>query len=192
MTRPILLFLLLFSVVQCVAQSYSLGTDEYKHQINFSDHRLVFQLQSSGLNLKATNFDKTYHWYSNNQLKTTQGSYSGKLLHGLYNDFYFNNSLKEQGQFEMGLKVGEWRKWTLQGLLTERINFNKGILNGPFYKYDALGKLLEKGYYKNGKIEGKLTRYFAQDSISIVRYKKGVVKVPRNNWLKGWLKKLIK
>lgn len=186
MIKPILHISLCFAIAQCAAQNYPVrfDADHYQHQITFSDHYLSFQLQPSGSYVKNTAIEKKYYWYSNNQLKITEGSYSGKLLHGRYNDFYFNQNLKEQGEFEMGLKVGEWKKWTLQGLLLESISFRKGVLHGPFLKYDGLGKLLERGHYKRGKIEGKLIRYFDQDSVALIRYKKGQIKITRNTWLK--------
>lgn len=166
----------------------------YNHRISFADHVLVFQLQASDEQPNTIDAKKKYHWYSNNQIKITQGGYSGKLLHGNYSEFYFNNNLKEQGQFAMGLKVGEWKNWSIQGTLVEKTNFKEGVLEGDFYRYNGLGELSESGYYKNGNLHGKLTKYFAKDSVSITKYKNGVIEVPSKDtpWFKKFFKKKSK
>lgn len=188
------LFIILFISIagRSTAQKNQKDFDiaDYKHRITFTDHILVFQIQPSGQQPDIIDTHKKYHWYSNNQIKITQGGYSGKLLHGNYSDFYFNNNLKEQGHFDMGLKTGEWNSWTVQGTLAEKMNFKEGILDGDFYKYNGLGVLSESGKYKNGNLHGKLTRYFEKDSVSITKYKNGRMEVPSQG--PSWLKKLFK
>src|ERR1041385_2738163 len=41
----------------------------------------------------------TYYWYSDNDIKATDGGFDGKLLHGEYKSFYLDKNLKEQGNF---------------------------------------------------------------------------------------------
>jgi antitoxin component YwqK of YwqJK toxin-antitoxin module len=117
--RKYIVILLILLAAQAKAQNLKMDfeAEHYKHTITFADHQLVFQLQPLKETLKFTDPEKIYYWYSNNQIKTTRGGYSGKLLHGFYTDFYANNSLKEQGRFKMGLKVGEWKAWSGEGLL---------------------------------------------------------------------------
>lgn len=187
----------LFVIFCCIAighakaQTYSadLVLDSYKHSITFGDHTLVFQLQASDQVPEMINTQRKYYWYSNNQIKITQGGYSGKLLHGSYNEFYFNKNLKEQGRFEMGLKAGEWNSWNVQGILIEKTNFEKGVPHGNFYKYNGLGEVFEAGKYKNGSLDGKLTKYFGKDSTVVNSYKKGLLQIPKPNWFKRLLKK---
>lgn len=184
------LFLFMAGLAHAQKQKMNPDLSDYKHRITVMDHILVFQLQPSDQQLPTVDIKKKYYWYSNNQIKITQGGFSGKLLHGSYSDFYFNNNLKEQGQFEMGLKVGEWKSWTIQGLLAEHTNFKKGILNGEFYRYNGLGVLSESGYYKNGNLHGKLTKYFEKDSLSITKYKDGVIDTVAKG--QSWFKKIFK
>lgn len=190
MQRYLFILLFLGLSIQLKAQRYQslLETAVYKHTINYADHKVVFQAQPEGRDLGFTATDKKYWWFSNNQIKTTQGGFSGKLLHGLYSDFYLNNNLKEQGYFQMGLKEGEWKSWSEDGVLIEKNRYRNGEANGHFYKYDKQGQLLEEGRYKHGKINGQLKRYVSRDSLTISTYKDGILQPvkpaqTRSSWL---------
>lgn len=166
-----------------------LGLYNYKHTVTYTDHKAVFQLKEMSDQGNIEN-GKSYYWYANNQIKISQGGYSGRLLNGSFNAFYLDNSLKEQGIFENGLKVGEWKKWNTQGKLYERAQFKKGILNGTFYKYNTLGDVLETGAYQNGKMKGAWKTYVNADSTTLTYYKNGVSYVPRANlWKRIFAKK---
>ncbi len=162
----------------------------YKHTINNTDHKAVFQLQDKEMNLRAVKTDRNYYWYSNNQLKITQGGYEGRLLNGNYTAFYVDQSLKEQGMFENGLKVGEWKKWAPQGKLSEQATFKNGRLNGMFYKYNFSGNLVEKGAYKRGEKNGVWKTYIKLDSVVLTHYIQGKIYVPKASlWRRLFLKK---
>lgn len=187
----------LFSIIAALpvkAQSYRKPLDitAYKHHIAYEDHKVAFYTQPSDNNLKRTNPLSDYYWFSNGQIRSTQGGYSGKLIHGLYSDYYLNNQLKEQGYFNMGLKDGEWKSWSEEGGLKTRVNYKNGQTNGTFYKYDTSGKLIEEGYYTNGKINGKLKKYITPDSVKIERYKDGIVQPQQDNAREGWLTRLFR
>src|ERR1700728_4802757 len=47
--------------------------------------------------------DRIYYWYDNNNIHLSQGGFSGKLLNGLYESYYLDHNLKEQGIFKKGL-----------------------------------------------------------------------------------------
>jgi len=47
-----------------------------------------------------------YTWYGSNQIRMTQGGYSGRLLHGEYTSFTKTHHLLEQGAYGGGLKTG--------------------------------------------------------------------------------------
>lgn len=68
-----------------------------------------------------------YYWYNANQIHATQGGFSGQLLNGHYSSFYPNKNLKEQGDFERGLKQGTWKNWNEKGELVGVINWNEGV-----------------------------------------------------------------
>ena len=157
----------------------------YRHTLTYPEYKVVFQAQQTNQIVKVIAPEKTYWWFSNNQIQTTQGGYSGKLLHGEYTVFYANKNLKEQGHFIMGLKDGLWKNWNESGVLVSQYTFKAGIANGDYFVYDAKGKLIELGKNKNGKIDGEQQRYIA-DSVVKVKYKNGI---PLTN--KDWLKRLF-
>jgi antitoxin component YwqK of YwqJK toxin-antitoxin module len=102
---------------------------------------------SSDPSLKS---NRLYYWYSSNAIHATQGSFSGTLLNGSYDEYYLNKSLKEQGQFNKGSKAGVWRDWTENGTLVQWYTWKKGIKSGKFELFDEQGSVKQKGRYKNG------------------------------------------
>ncbi|MCJ0743686.1 toxin-antitoxin system YwqK family antitoxin [Pedobacter montanisoli] len=187
----------LFSIISTLAvkgQSYKQPLDitAYKHHIAYEDHKIAFYTQPSDKNLRKPDPLSNYYWFSNGQIRFTQGGYSGKLIHGLYSDYYLNNQLKEQGYFNMGLKEGEWKLWNEAGALKARINYRRGEANGTFYKYNNSGQLTEEGSYTNGKINGRLKKYITPDSIKLEKYKNGIIQPPQDNAQQGWLKRLFR
>src|SRR5690606_26787594 len=110
------------------------------------DHTITFHTKPAR-NEVSPNPLRIYYWYSTNQIRSTQGGYSGKLLNGPYNDFYINKNLREQGTFKNGLKNGRWNSWTEDGTLKESISWRSGEMTGKFYRYNGEGKIKEAGNY---------------------------------------------
>lgn len=73
-----------------------------------------------------------YYWYSNNDIKKTDGSFDGKLLHGEYKSFFRNMNLREEGKFNYGLKDGTWKSWYMDGNIHEVSNYKKGKTHGVY------------------------------------------------------------
>jgi len=71
--------------------------------------------------------DRYYYWYFNKVIHSTQGGYSGTLLNGHYIAFYPDKNLKEEGNFNRGLKDGQWKTWNKKGDLTAVTNWNDGL-----------------------------------------------------------------
>src|SRR5882757_6884108 len=101
MKRLIIFLLVVFSVNAFAQKLPDMGL--YKIRIIESDKNITAEIKpvKSEPSLEP---DRFYNWYSSNQIKQTQGGYSGKLLNGQYNEFYLNKSLKTQGNFDRGLK----------------------------------------------------------------------------------------
>ncbi len=82
--------------------------------------------------------DRYYFWYYNNVIHSTQGGYTGQLLNGHYIAFYPDKNLKEEGNFNRGLKDGEWKTWNQKGDLTNVTDWNEGVAvpegGQPFWK----------------------------------------------------------
>jgi antitoxin component YwqK of YwqJK toxin-antitoxin module len=110
-----------------------------------------------------------YYWYSSNHIYETQGSYSGQLLNGTYNEYFIDRSLKVQGQFKNGLKDGIWRRWDDKGIMTELYTWKKGVKDGSYMLFDEKGNIREAGKYKQGV-------FVKPDSISFWKRVKQTVK----------------
>jgi len=157
----------------------------YKIRINENDRSITAEIKplKSEPSLES---DRFYYWYSSNQIKQTQGGYSGTLLNGYYNEFYLNKNLKEQGSFEKGLKGGIWKSWTEYGILTSEISWKNGQKQGRFTIYDDKGNPKQKGNYKDDLLDGKLLIY-GQSQVSIKIYQKGQL-VPEVKHVSFWSK----
>jgi hypothetical protein len=180
----LVLFILGLSLtIKAQKNDIDFSINDYKHTINFVDHKIVFQVRPIN-EPKSNDPIKKYYWYSNNQIQITQGGFSGKLLNGNYSDFYMNNNLKEKGVFKAGLKEGEWNTWSTEGVLMEKVNYKQGILNGQFFKYDKAGNLEQEGNYDAGKLNGVFKTYHGLDSVALVKYKDGLLTSPSKHWVK--------
>jgi antitoxin component YwqK of YwqJK toxin-antitoxin module len=122
--KKILTILLFFTTYSLFAQKYpEIGL--YKVHIALPDKTIVAEIEpvSSKDNIKT---DRFYYWYSSNEIHFTQGGYSGKLLNGMYNEFFLNKNLKQQGTFKKGLKDGTWKSWNEDGSLNEISKWKNG------------------------------------------------------------------
>lgn len=174
-TYPLPLFLLvLLSCTAASGQSYTDGLLSHKITVHYPDHLVIATVKPTGADVFPQS-EKTYSWFSGGQINTTQGGFSGKLLHGDYQDFYLNKNLKESGSFDKGLKNGNWKNWTNQGILISEYTFKQGQKNGDYAKYDLLGKRIERGAYHNDLLSGKQETQVA-DSTIIKVYKDGKLK----------------
>ena len=189
------LCLLIFQADAQRIKSY-FNVDNYTHTVNYDHYKAVFYVQRPDMGSVNIKSDRKYAWFSGNQIRYTQGGYSGKMLNGIYNEFYDTKGLKTQGIFEMGLKSGRWKSWGEDGVLDSIVNYSSGKPNGKFEKYDQEGVLQERGKYHDGQLNGKLEKRISADSIQVIRYKKGKVMayqpskaVKITKWLKSIFKK---
>ena len=90
------------------------------------------------------NKNRTYYWFNNDSIYSSQGSYSYRVLDGKYERFYINGSLKEQGAFNKGIKSGSWKYWTKEGQLKYQENWRNGVLIIPKRKKTAKSAMSSK------------------------------------------------
>jgi len=140
--------------------------------INFLDH-VVYAEITEGKPLIRVSDEYWYYWYSANDIKKTRGGFEGKLLHGLFSDFYMNKNLREKGMFKYGRKTGVWKSWYFNGELKDVYHWKKGKLHGEFLVFDEKGKLTQKGSYKDDLFNGKRYIYKESGEVKIEKYKKG-------------------
>jgi len=122
--------------------------------------KAVVHSDSSTMKLKMfdgsagkANAGMTYYWFEHGRINTSQGYYSGKLLHGefLEQDRVTKKPISS-GSFSKGIKTGKWLSWEKNGSLKEVMIFKKGKLDGKLIKYDADGIPKDTLKYKMGKL----------------------------------------
>lgn len=113
-----------FFATTCFAQKYP-DAGLNKVRLSLSGMTIVASLDPVSSDPKAKT-GLSYYWYSANEIHMTQGGYSGRLLNGLYTEYYKNKNLKSQGNFRNGLKNGRWRSWNEDGTLSAETNWKTG------------------------------------------------------------------
>lgn len=186
MRYVILIILLLYFASTGRAQSYYRLND--KVTINSPEGTLTAFTKPVKRAIRVENH-KFYYWYSANEIRNTQGGYSGKVLNGSYSASYINKNLKEQGEFKKGLRTGRWKAWYANGKLKETTFWKSGLKQGAFSQYAEDGSIQKSGDYKNGELHGKVTSYI-KDSIQVSHYKKGqlIVKPEKKKGTKNYNK----
>lgn len=152
-----------------------LDVDNYRHTVSNGMGKFVFRVLSGDGKSTGTSEKYWYSWYSGNEIHSTQGGYSGRLLHGEFLAYYPTRGLKQNGIYDHGLKSGKWTFWRENGTLESVLLYRKGIAEGRFVRYDSLGHASELGKYRNGVLHGRLLRYISMDGMQVTHYNKGIV-----------------
>lgn len=110
------------------------------------------ELQAEGM-LILPRMEHTYYWFEKGLINSSQGAYSGKVLHGQFRLYdRETKQVLESGKFKKGLKNGRWLSWNRTGLLKRSEIYDDGVLNGLTIRYDSLGKASDTLKYKNGAL----------------------------------------
>lgn len=175
MQRALIILLLLSAVSPARAKSGNKNPETFTVYINYPD----YSVRANVLHGPAKVHPRTgfvYHWYSDNDIKETDGGFDGRLLHGEYKSFYLDKNLREQGMFRHGLKEDVWKTWFPGGRLHELAHYKKGKLHGSYERYDENGKLLERSAYKHGVKHGKSISYRDDKADTTIVYRNGRTK----------------
>lgn len=117
--------------------------------------------------------DRFYHWYTQDTILSTQGSFSGRLLNRTFKAFYPNHNVYQEGLFQYGLKEGLWRVWYPAGGLKSEYSWKKGALHGDFIEYDEAGKKKVKGRYREGSLRRTASYHLSNGDIIETLYENG-------------------
>ena len=122
----------------------------------------------------AAEFDKRYYWFYEGELKSTQGHYSGKLLHGEILKFDRHQNLMAKGEFANGLKDGVWLVYNPNGIVANKTTWQHGWRVGKFEQYYMNGKLYKVVPYRKNLFHGKAYIYSIEGEIlGTEEYKEG-------------------
>lgn len=130
---------------------FTFSQELLKQSVNIKQDGLTckfYVLDQDEKGIKNYNDSKYYYWFKAQKVMSTQGGSSGNLLDGVFQSFYSNNQLFEQGSFEKGLKTGEWKRWDFNGTLIRTENWKNGKLSGKQTEYDGKGQVTSQTYIK--------------------------------------------
>ena len=83
-----------------------------------------------------------------------------KLADGSYFEYYPNNQIHIEGQFdENDKKTGIWKSYRVDGNLWSTTEYANGIRHGESKSYHKNGQLYYEGQFVNGKRDGKWLFY---------------------------------
>lgn len=152
---------------------------QFNVTINQEDQIVKTQILKDPKKIHIDN-EATYMWYTSNQLVETKGGYDGKLLHGYYKAFFFNNQLREMGQMRYGLKHRKWRYWYSNGMLREIITWKNGRKCGAYAIYNDQGMLMARGRFKNDLLSGRFQTFDLNGKVTETKYyRNGTEQAPR-------------
>lgn len=117
----------------------------------------------------------TYFWFENGRINSSQGAYSGKLLHGVFKTYHSDSKrLLTAGQFDHGLKTGSWLSWYGNGNLIQRSMYKDGRQDGPFVQFDSSGRPVDTLKYRKGilKLQKADTLGFYQKFKRLLKFRK--------------------
>ena len=153
---------------------FSVKFDSNEHPIRYGYHYIVSTIPE-GYRVRVFHPDK--------KVLTEVKTYSTEnltLLHGPYQSYWDDGSIREQGIYQFGRKhgmwvdsqpgrgksssgfydterkEGEWTQLDTNGLIESLYTWHDNHLHGKFYLYDSTGKKINEGIYQNDTIVGEL------------------------------------
>jgi antitoxin component YwqK of YwqJK toxin-antitoxin module len=167
-------------MLNCVlANSQSISKKYTTVNINEKDGYIRIMVSNKDYKIKP-NETYTYYWYAYNNVMSTKGGYDGKLLQGVYSEFYATNNLKEKGQFKKGLKYGEWISWFDNGKIREISHWRNSLKNGNRKVFNENGELTLEENYSDDVFNGEVMQYNAGKMVSQKFYKHGAEYEPKS------------
>lgn len=136
---------------------------------------LVSYVENENTKIEKISNSFFYHWIKGGTIQHTQGGYDGKLLHGVYKEFFPDGSLMHTGRFKKGMKDGEWRSWYTNGNLKSISHWKHGCLEGIVISFNSSNGISMTEHFRKGILHGKKTEY-TDTSIVKTNFKNGIKK----------------
>jgi hypothetical protein len=135
----LLLMVLLPAFMACKTPEWNINTYE---SVRWNDAETRIHAFFTAEREEKLSIEKNYAWFDKGVIGSTQGGYSGKLLHGKYVAWYSSSrQLKEQGFYARGLKDGVWLLWQEDGRLKEKQKWKAGKQILPREKVGLLKRI---------------------------------------------------
>lgn len=101
------------------------------------------------------------HYYSTGE-KLAKGKYINQKKDSTWLTYGAKNKVVEQGDYDMGKKVGIWKTFYLNGAISAEMNYNNDVKDGSYIMYFENGKVKDESTFVNGKLNGLSTLYDSQ------------------------------
>ncbi|MDB5137822.1 MAG: hypothetical protein JWP37_4425 [Mucilaginibacter sp.] len=121
------ILVILFCLISVSVNAQKLPETSYRVRLSEADKTILAEINPVNAVIKAK-AALYYYWYSAGVIHATQGGFSGKLLNGVYTEYYLNKNLKEQGTFKRGLKSDIWKTWNDDGSLKQTATWKDGVM----------------------------------------------------------------
>lgn len=172
-TLSVGLMLVACKTKQIVPKSEMTFSPYQKISLDYGDSLVNFYIADA--NEVKPELARSYTWFNKDTIVTTQGQFSGKLLHGEYEMVnQSNKGLMQKGTYDQGLKDGQWITWHPNGMIKSAHTYKSGVLKGEYILQDRAGKPIRKGAYNNDLLDGVTTYYQADTVLFNIKYQKGV------------------
>lgn len=90
-------------------------------------------------------------------------NYANGKLDGMYQEYFYNGALKQQGVYKLGEKTGLWTEYYNTGTVMTMMHYQRDLLHGWVQYYDKAGNLQSKLMYRNGyALSDKETKAFLE------------------------------
>ncbi|TGV00248.1 toxin-antitoxin system YwqK family antitoxin [Flavivirga rizhaonensis] len=152
----------IIGIIICSVMCFAFSTDVQRKVIR--DNGFDIECYVAQEKLSSFNKGKTYYWFKSGQIHQSVSTSGGLVLHKKYSKYYQSNQLAEQGEFSLGLKIGDWKTWYENGTLKTNEVWSNGYKNGHFKAYDSQGNLIEKGDYKHNLKDGYWINFIKEDT----------------------------
>ena len=126
--------------------------------------------------------------YNNNSTENNKGAFSenktlgkfsdaGSLKDGLWQEYYENGQLRNEGNYIGGKKVGLWKEYHDNGSLANMVNFKEGKKEGLLKNYYSDGQIKGKINYIEGKENGMMELYHQNGKLMLEGFFKNAVQI---------------
>jgi antitoxin component YwqK of YwqJK toxin-antitoxin module len=137
------------------------------------DSVLVFHVKVESPSIDH-DFKKRYYWFYQGEIKSAQGTHSGKLLEGPYEKYNRKRVLLEKGEFLQGLKDGTWLTWHANGNVASKTEWKDGYRQGVCQTFFPSGTRQSVEPYRDHVLHGKRVFYSEGGEITFSQtYRKG-------------------
>lgn len=94
-----------------------------------------------------------------------EGDFQGGVREGLWTAWRSDGTLRSRGYYAEGLRHGRWESFSQEGTLLGEVDYVSGSRHGDWRAYADDGQVLEEGQYEENAASGLWVKYYSGGSI---------------------------